>query len=297
MSLSVTGSSIFLGQGLVGGDGIEFIPTNMDAVDAHGQRAMNGERLHIMKAPLTNGQRNHINAHLGRHRYGSMLMYESGTAYVVRRGTELQSRAVCRRSPLLDADDTPEEVYSVKQGLRFVPDSALVLANPDFMAHPAADMTWYEAASLAAALEDADPQRRFRIRMMRSREYDRFLNWDSKYPERAILKRAHLYGEGSRKTLSVSDEAAQHRTTEEGFVDVFGNVAIWMDDLKIEPTAYAGTVDMDELERVISKLSATNFQPSTIRGRRDVARPYWSEGGVRFVAVPASGVAVPAVKP
>jgi hypothetical protein len=282
--LSVTGPSVFIGENLVDG-GIEFIPTNMDAVDARGLRAMNGGQLHIMKAPLTNGQRGHINEHLGKHHYGSMLMYESGAAYVVRRGPEGYLLAMPRH-PMLDPDDVPEEMHSMKHGIKFVPDGALVLADPHFMTHPAATMTWYEAASLAAALEDADPQRRFRIRLMRSREHDRFVDWDSKYTAEATMKRAHLRWEGTRGTASVSDKAARRRTTDEGFVDVFGNVDIWMDDARATPSVYPWpTDDMDDVPRGISN-------PFTTRLRRDVyvarryARPrFFAASGARFVAI------------
>lgn len=282
MSLSITGSSIFIG----GDVGIEFLPTDMDAVDGSGKPT--GEKLLIAKTPHTHGARNRINAHLlaRGETHGSMAMHEDGTAYVVRRGTKADSRRT-PRTPVMEAGHDTGTVISVKHGIQFYPDSSLILADPDFATHPAVHMTWYESASQAAAIEDAHKAatgQDVRVRMMRDPEYTRFVTWDNKYTEDQIRSRAHLYRDGVTGTASVAAAAAALRTTEEGFVDTFGNVWIWTDGVNMRP---ATGEDMDKVTRILRSASWYLSPQSARVGSLNTILPcvYYDDFGVRWAAV------------
>jgi hypothetical protein len=286
MVLAVTGSPVLIGNDTIGH--VEFLPTNMDAVDADGQAT--GETLHIMRAPLTEGSRGRINNHLLAQglTHGVIAIYRDGTAHVMGRETQDHQRRVLR-APVMEKKHHDETVLGIKSGILFYPDSSLVLADPDFAAHPAVNMTWYEGASLAAALEDADP--RFRVRMMRSPEYNRFVIWDSKYTEATVKARAHLFWEGIEGTASVEGGAVgamdasgnilSLRTTEEGFVDPFGNVQIWLDESD-------GIVGEDLVDSRMMQGSSFLFRPrdAYVFNRFSDAPHYFDEDlGVRFVAI------------
>lgn len=279
MTLSITGSSVFIGESLVPG-GIEFLPTDMDAMDANGKPT--GEKLLIARTPHINAHRNRINAYLlaRGETHGSMVMHEDGTAYVVTRGnrTNPQQRF---HIPVMEARHSVATVQSIKYNIQFVPDSSLILVDPDFATHPAVNMTWYESASQAVAIEDADP--RFRIRMMCNPEYTRFVTWNGKYTETQIKARAHLYQREVTGTASVADETAQRRITPEGFVDPFGNVWIWTDGVKARP---AIRVDMDTVARISRGASWLSNPQTNVNGHYAI-RPdsYCDDLGVRWVAV------------
>lgn len=279
MSLSITGSPVLIGDDNIGR--IEFLPTDMDAVDASGKPT--GEKLLIARTPHTHRDRNRINAHLlaRGETHGSMAMHEDGTAYVVGRGGEANSRRALR-TPVMETGHGFATVHSVKHGIQFYPDSALIMADPNFATHPAVNMTWHESASQAAAIEDADP--RFRIRMMRDPEYTRFVTWDDKYTEKQVKERAHLYRDGVTGTASVVGDAAALRTTPEGFVDPFGNVWIWTDGVNARPATGA---DMDTVDRVLRGASWYNYPQNARVDLRSAYSPsrYDVLDGVRWVAV------------
>lgn len=274
------GPSVFIGESLVPG-GIEFLPTDMSAVDASGKPT--GKTLYIARTPHTNGARDCINEHLlvRGETHGSMVMHEDGTAYVVERGATADFKRI-PRTPVMDPGHGFHTVHSVKHDIPFYPNSSLIMADPNFATHPAVHMTWYESASQAAAIEDADP--RFRIRMMRDPEYTRFVTWDNQYTEAQVKERAHLYRDGITGTASVTGTAAALRTTEEGFVDPFGNVWIWTDGVNARPATGA---DMDTVTRV---LRGASWDYSTLDGRvgkHNVGLPSSHDHrvGVRWVAI------------
>lgn len=281
---SVTGSSIFLGEALVGGNGIEFLRTDIDAVDGRGEST--GEKLFIARTPLINAHRNRmalrsIEAGLT---HGSMAMHDDGPAYVVRRGTQRDPKRV-RRTPVMDVGHDTGTVIRVKHGIE-VYSGGRLLTDPEFATHPAVDVTWYESAFSAAALED-DAQAQFpgmRVRMMRDPEVTCFVTWDGKYTKEQVKARAHLYRKGVTGTASVEGDAAALRTTDEGFVDAFGNVWIWTDGVDARPATGA---DMNKVARILRGAS-WSFDPQCAHlGYRDASDPRFfdADSGVRFVAV------------
>jgi hypothetical protein len=283
MVLSVTGLPVLIGDPNV--CQIAFLPTNMDAVDADGKPT--GEKLHIARTPLINEHRNRINAHLFKEglTHGSMVLHTDGTAYVVRRETERDSQRV-RRSPVMEAGHDFGTGHSIKCGIEFYPGSR-ILVDPDFATYPATNMTWYESASLSAALEDghrAHTGQLVQVRALRDPEVTRFITWDDKYTAEEVIAKAHLNRDGITKTASVVGEAAALRTTEEGFVDPFGNVWIWTDGVNARPATVA---DMDTVARLLRGASwFFNPQDARVGGRLAYNPDFFnSYFGVRWAAL------------
>lgn len=290
MSLSVTGPSVLIGDPNTTGQ-IEFIPTDMDAVDGRGKST--GHKLLIAKIPLTNEARNRINTHLlaRRQTHGTLVMHRDGVARVWNRTTD---RGFCIGESfggIVSDEFNPHHsllgVKTLKYGVQFVPDGSLVLADPNFAMHPAVKMTWYESISLAFALEQADS--RFRVRLMRDSEYTRFVRWDGKYTEEEVIARAHLDRNSITGTASVEDASAALRTTEEGFVDVVGNVWIWTDNaVRPEILAKRMNIDLEDVDRI---LRGASFSADPENMDLDYLLSQSSPGsrsimdGARFVAV------------
>ena len=285
MVLSITGPSVFIGDSATTGQ-IEFLSTDMDAVDDDGKPT--GEKLLIARTPLINRDRNRINANLLARglTHGLMVMHEDGTAYVVSRGTK-SGFGRTPRTPVVEVGHNSSTVYSLEYDIQFVPDSSLILVDPNFAMHPAVNMTWYESASQAAALEDAHKAatgQEVRVRMMREPEVTRFVTWDDKYAEAEVIARAHLRREGVTGTASVVGKAAARRTTSEGFVDPFGNVLIWTDAANVGP---APDADMDAVTRIVRGASWNLPRRVPNVGLRFSFAPgiFGGSFGVRWVAV------------
>ena len=285
MVLSITGLPVLIGDPATTGQ-IEFLPTDMDAVDADGKST--GEKLHIARTPLTHGARDRINARLFEQglTHGSMALHGDGTAYVVGRGVKADSKRT-PRTPVMDPGHGFHTVHNIKHGIEFYSGSH-ILADSDFATHPAVNMTWYESASLAAALEDGHKShtgQSVQVRALRDPEVTRFITWDDKYTAEQVIARAHLYRDGVTGTASVVGDAAALRTTEEGFVDPFGNVYIWTD------SANARLATRADMNAVVMSLRGASWRcrPRYVRvGGRSAGDPdyYCSVNiGTRWVAI------------
>lgn len=196
MVLAVTGSSFLI-------DGVEFIPTNMGAEDG-------GTGIAVAKTPLTERHRYRINQRLVEQRltHGCVAVKRDGSIKITARGSGWPSDST---TPYLE-------------GVRLTP--VVTVESRYFNDHPATDIDLFEAASIAQEMSTSSGRR---VRLMTDGELQRLITWDGFYSRDHILDRIRTRGYQTRMTSDVEDEIADWRGRyKNGFVDLLGNVAIWL---------------------------------------------------------------------